>query len=382
MSKFLKIFLITFTLMIFLTGCWDTKEINDRAFVNAIFIEKNFTNKPSELVSSKGSERDKEELLITYGIVSTAEGEASLKTATTTIAATTLADAEEKLDSQTSDTPFFGHTKLIVFGKGILEDPKLMQSIMDDLERKVLIDRGIKIVATDNSKVTLDDIRPATEMLYSSYTTGVMSSAKSISYSVSMNMDRLFQNMRESNGKGMIPVVRVENGSIKMDRLALLKDYKLKEVMNPREIRNYKLFEGKDQNIKEYTDLNGFLTTFKLTAINRNITYIKGGDHPKYHIEYIFEGAVENYTFEKQIYNPKSTTKIKEDLKSSLKLQLEECQDYFQNKLGVDYLGLDEFTRKYHPKEYKKYKNWDEAFQKAEISYGVNVDIVDFGDTK
>ncbi len=382
MTRVLKTFLITFTLMIFLTGCWDTKEINDRAFVNAIFIEKNFTNKPSEMIASKGYENDREQLLVTYGVVSTSEGEASLKTATSTVAATSLADAEEKLDSQLADKPFFGHTKIIVFGKGILEDADLMKSIMDDLERKVLIDRGIKIVATDNSNVSLDDIRPETEILYSSYATGVMNSSNEISYALSMNMDRFFRDMREGEGKGMIPIIRIENGNIKMDRAVLLKDYKFKEILYPRQIRNAKVFLGKEQNIKEYVDLNGVLTAFKLTNIRRNITYIKGGDNPKYHIEYIFEGAIENYDFEKQIYNPTNTEKVKQKLKHTLKIQLEEAQDYFQNKIGSDYLHLDEFTKKYHPKEYKKYKNWDEAFKKAEISYGINVDIIDFGDTK
>lgn len=382
-KKAVSLFLIFFIMVpMLLTSCFDKKEINERAFINAIYIEKNNTVKPSEMIASNLKERDNEDLVVTYGIANTIEGEDGGKAFTSSITGTTLGDATEKLNSETTKTPFFGHTKLIVLGKGILEDSKNLGVILDDLERNVLIDREIKVIATDNSSVNLEKLRPETEDLYSSYVTGVMDSADSIAYTLTMNLGDFFKNLREGKGKSILPIVRVDNGSIKIDRAAFISDYKLKDVVSARQVRGYKLFKAEAGNIREYVQIDNVITTFKLSSIKRKINYIKGGSVPKFHINYSFEGGIESYDFKKQVFNVEKEAELEKKVKKLIETQLMETADYFQNKVGIDYLGLDDFTHKFHPNEYKKYKNWDEAFKKAEISYDVNVNILRFGDSK
>lgn len=380
--KKISILVILCIVPLILTSCWDIKEINERAFVNAIYIEKNTDKKPSGMIASKLYERDNEDLFITYGIANTGEGSSGSKAFTTSVTAISLGDGTEKLNSQTTKEPFYGHTKLIIFGKGILEDPKNFKQVLDSIERYTLIDRDIKVITAENSEVTLEKMRPQTENLYSSYVTGVMDASDSIAYTVSMTLGELLQSIREEDGKGMLPVVSIDEGNIKVDKVAFIEDYKLKDIAHSREVRGYKLFTAENSKIEEYIQLDNNLTSFKLSSVEREVKYIKGGNVPKFKIHYAFEGTVESYDFNEQIFSVKKQGKLQEKLKDMIEAQLRETVGYFQDKIGIDYLGLDDYTRKFHPSEYKKYKNWDKAFQNAQIDFDISINLVKFGDTK
>lgn len=374
--------LIMFLNTVLLTSCWDKKEINERGFINAIYIEKNITEKKSEMIASKYYTRDREDLFITFGIANTAESEANLKTYTRSVTAATLGDAIEKLDSQTTRTPFFGHTKLIILGRELLKDPAALCLILDEVERSAAIDREVKVIAADNRNIKLENLKSQTESLYSSYISGVMGSADTISYTLSMTMGTLLKSFRENNGRGILPVVRLDGETIKIDKAALINEYATKEIIDARQIRGYKLFQGINTGIREYVQINNILTTFKITSLNRDIVYIKGGDVPKFHIKYKLKGGIENYRFTKQIYTKENEEELETELSYIIKSQLVETAEYFQKKIGIDYLELDDYVEKFYPSEYKKYsKNWNEAFKKAEISYDIDVSILLYGDS-
>lgn len=374
--------IIMMCIPIILTSCWDKIEINNRAFVNAVLIKKNPKDKKSDMISSSLSERDNEKLSVTFGMVNTAEGETGLKIYTHSVTGVTLGDATEKLNSGIARAPFFGHTKLVVLGREIVEDPETFKHIMDDLERNISIDREIQVVMVEDDNITLDDLKVESEQLYSSYLEGVTSKENAIAYTYGRHMGELFNTLRENEGRGAIPIVRKESGNIRVDKVALIHKYSLKEIVGARTIRGYKLFAALNTRVMEYMQLNNFLTTFRLNSIDRNVTYVKGGKYPKYHISYNVIGGVEDYDFSRQIFTIKNQLDVEENSAKLIKSQILEVVNYFQKEIGIDYLGLKEWTEKFHPKEYKRFKEWNEAFVNAEVEVDVKVNLFRYGDSK
>lgn len=380
----IKILILSFIIVcpILLTSCWDKKEINERAFVNAMLIKKNPKDKRSDMISSKSSERDIEELSVTFGMVNTAEGETGLKIYTHSVTGVTLGDATEKLNSGIARSPFFGHTKLIVFGREVVDDSEVFKQVIDDLERNISIDREVQVVMVEDDNLTLDDLKVESEQLYSSYLEGVTRKDEAISYTYGKNMGELFNNLREEQGKAMIPIVRKESDNIRVDKIALINDYKLREVVGARIIRGYKIFMATNTKIREYMQLNNFLTTFRLSSLDKSVTYVHGGKYPKYHISYNIVGGIVEYDFSRQMLTIKNQLDVEQKSAEMIKFQILETIDFFQNEVGIDYLGLGGWTQKFHPKEYKKHKNWTEAFKNAEVDVEVKVNLRKYGDSK
>ncbi|MEF9952809.1 MAG: Ger(x)C family spore germination protein [Clostridium sp.] len=380
-KKLLSILLVVI-LSLPLTSCWDKKEINERAFINTIYIDKNYRKKVSPYISSNLKNRDEEKLFVSFGIANVAEGESSLATFTHSVIATTFGNATEKLDSETSRRPFFGHTKLIILGKKLIDEPKLLTEVLDDLERNTSIDREIKIVAVENSNITLESLRPKTENLYSSYIDGVMSATKSISFTIPMTMGKFFNDLRQSEGRAVVPIITLEGEKIKIDKMILINNFTCKNILGPREVRGYKIFHGLDSNIMEYMVVEDTLTSFKLSKIEKHIKFTGDENNLKFTVKYNLFGGVTNYAFQKQVFDNKSTGELENEVRRHMKNQLIEVVDYFQNEVGLDYLGINEYMIKFHPKVYKAQKDWDAAFRKAEIDFEVDVNILRFGDSK
>ncbi|KMT22817.1 Ger(x)C family spore germination protein [Clostridium cylindrosporum] len=374
--------IIILTLPLFLTSCWDKIEINDRAFVNTIMIEKNFVRKESRFIASQFYKRDINQLFITFGIANASEAESAIKSYTHSVAAVSMSHAWEKLSSELSREPFFGHTKLIILGRELMEDPDLLKEVLDYFERDKTIDREIRIVAAENTNLTLQGLKPPTENLYSTFVSGTMNQENRLSFVISMNIGRVFNDLRSYNGRTILPVAGMENRKVNLSKIAFVDKYKIDKIADPREIRGYKIFQAQNVNLREYIRINKDLFVFKLTGIDRKISYVKGGKVPKYHIRYVFEGNLESNKFGQDVFNDKTRKKMEEEVHNLMKGQLEETIHYFQDILGKDYLGFDNYTKKFHPSEYKKYKNWDKAFQKAEINFDIEVRLLMYSDVK
>ncbi|MEG0370976.1 MAG: hypothetical protein RR645_01625, partial [Clostridium sp.] len=201
-NKSIKIFMTIgiVLLPLILSSCWDKKEINERAFVNTLYIDKNYARIQSEFISSDLKKRDDERLFVSFGIANASEGETRLTTFVHSATGVSLGNIVEKLNGEITRTPFFGHTKLIVLGKGLLGEPELLSMVLDGLEREMSIGRELKIIASESSNVTLEDLRPNIETLYSSYIVGVMEQSDSISYTIPMNMGEFFNDIRKGDG--------------------------------------------------------------------------------------------------------------------------------------------------------------------------------------
>jgi Ger(x)C family germination protein len=374
--------------MIFTTGCWDKVEIEQRAFIGALTIDVNKKQegqgRPGEVVYC---EDVPDELTVNYGIVVPSQlaqgGDAFV---TREIKGADLPDAMEKLSQRTSRRPFYAHSRLLVLGENLLKDPQNFKEVLDDIERKAGLSQQMRVVAFRGDPSEIFKVKAKLESLLSSYVTGIMDNAPVTSAVVNMTLKDLLSSIRNSDGEAAIPLLEVienEKPEFQINSLVLVKDYKLLTYMDNKYSKVYKLMNKELERGRKLVKYKDLIIPFYIYTAEKKIWLEDKDDRLKYRVKIELEGDIEEFEFNRDIFDEKIIKDIEQAIKESTKSELDETTQYFQNEVGTDYLSFDEYTHKNHNKVYQKYKdNWDEAFKKADIEYDVEINIRRVGASK
>jgi len=128
-----------------LTGCWDSVEIDRKAFVSTIAIDVGEDIKArSEIINSKEntSEESIEKnntLRVTYGFPDIRNMDSKKGTASElsiTVEGYSMTDTYFKALAKSSRTLHFGHSKLLLLSEDLFKYPEVLQEVMDYIERE------------------------------------------------------------------------------------------------------------------------------------------------------------------------------------------------------------------------------------------------------
>lgn len=386
-GKRIILFIICLSL-IFTSGCWDKVELNERAFVSAIVVEANENYKKDN--NSGGNDpycEDKaKRLRVVFGILDPSklkEGKALVAEA---VEAVDVPDAMEKLGQVISRRPFYGQTRTLIFRTNLMEDEKLFREVLDEFERKAVIDRNMKVVVLSDEIEKFVEVKPKLEPFLGAVIGGILNNSNVLSNTLDSTLNDMLVASRNGDGNFAIPVVRIKSekyNDISIDQLALIKDYKLLKILDTKYIKTYKLINGKMKNGRKLVKYKDIIVPYYIFTADRRIWLEGSGENLRYRIRVTTEGDIEQFSREREIFNPKVIDEVKAEIEASLKAEIEDTIRYFQNDIGVDYLGIGEYTNKYNHRVYEKYKdNWDETFKKAKFDIDVECDIRRIGTVK
>ena len=177
-----RLHLAIICMLMLLTGCWDSVEIENRAFVTVAAFDRHVGQSgKSELKvsiypitsgeykpepNSKEQDDEGEE---------GEEGEESISTSHLMEALVdTLTEAIHVLNAQTEKKIFLGQLKAIIFSKSLLDDAELMNALAAELEDRPDIDHRVYIVCADNAAEMLSIMASTNERNPASYITSVL----------------------------------------------------------------------------------------------------------------------------------------------------------------------------------------------------------------
>jgi len=132
--------LLLFLIPLVLTGCWDTVEIENRAFVISVGIDK----------SDGGQFAVSLAIPDTSAITGDSGGGGKMKTVEEA-EDTSIPGAIGKIGEKTSRSLYFGHAKIVVFGGELLGDEKMFREALDFLEKNYQTGRKINILAAEGT---------------------------------------------------------------------------------------------------------------------------------------------------------------------------------------------------------------------------------------
>jgi spore germination protein len=138
--------LLPFALL--LVGCWDKVEIEDRAFVVAIGIDKQDENYivMVSIPATHNEEEDEKQ----YAQMKYAEGR-------------TVTEALKYLDENSDKELYYSQTKLLIIGTNLTEDREFLRNAIETLQNTLKSPRRINVLAAENPSEILE-VKPPREI--------------------------------------------------------------------------------------------------------------------------------------------------------------------------------------------------------------------------
>lgn len=386
--KSIVIVLLTLSLM-FTSGCWDMIEIENRAMVAVVMVDLiENSNEAAEKENSPFCEDKPNRIRVTFGLnnpsklMEGGEGAAVL----VTVDAANLPDAMEELGGRISRKPFYGQTRLLIFSDKVLKDRKIFMELIDEFERKPIINQHMKIVAFKGDPMEIEKVDTKLENVHSIYIFKIMENSEILSNTVSLSLYQLIVQLRNDDGNAAIPLLGIEEdkqSAFTIDKLVLVNNYKLLTILDSKYIKTYKLINGKLKNGRKLFPYEGVVVPFYIFTADSRRWLVDETSGLKFKVKLVLEGDIEQFEFQKLLFDPKKIEDAEKSIEKYTVEELDAATRYFQKDIGYDYLGFKEYMYKYHYKSFKKYeKNWDEAFANAQIEYDVEAYIRRIGTSK
>ena len=368
------IILILISCMIFITGCWDKIEINDRAFVYSMAIDSSVSSGGSES-EGKENKNPKIKAIFTIPIVSkmVQGGGGGKAFANLEGKGENIPDTVKDVGKRLNRSLFFGQTKLFLAGKGLLSDEDSLKQTIDLLERKPEMSRELQVAMVNGKISDIANVNPKIDKLLATYVEGIFKNGSKINNVVSTDLNTFLSSMRNDK-KAVIPCIDIKGEAVEVKDMALIKDYKLLQVADNKYARGYLMITNSLKSGRKTFQYEGRDVPFIISSSQSKMKLVDS-KKLKYNVSVSIEGDIEDYYFGEQLDKEK-ISKMQKTLSDSVKSELKDTTNYFQQSVGVDFLKFGDYTKKYHYDVYKKYeKNWDDAFKNADINYDVKVYI-------
>lgn len=181
---------------LFLTGCWDKKDPEDRIFVMSLGVDH----------SSAGTR-------FTFAPANIETGEAEPYTAESK----TLAGAVAKMDTRTSRKTDLGQLKTIILSADFLQEKENLEALLQELERNQIISEKVMLLATEDSaedcvKAVMKEDGKTGLFLWDFY----KNTAREVAVTKGTDLDVFLTERKERNGNAVLPRISLQEEKLEL----------------------------------------------------------------------------------------------------------------------------------------------------------------------
>lgn len=364
-----------------LTGCWDNVEINERHVVLEIGIDKGQEENLEENI------QDRDYYEVTYMIPDIAKlsGENSLaENVKTPIVAKspTLAKSVDDIESKTQNTLSFTHTKALIFGEELIKDQKLFRAAIDSLIRNKQISRGTNLLVvqgTAGEVVRSNNYQnPMIGLYMMKYFNNTERGTSHAKQQVLGNLVKEIQNTNITT----IPEIKMdEEGTLKINGAAVIKDYELVGWLDEDEVRGELFIDGRIYKVPIVVEYQGDYLTYDIEQEKRTMQFTDNGELQVV-IDMVIHGNITEYNSSRgqYVFDEKKIDEISDIIKQQIQNQVQKTIDKSKS-MNTDFLNIGLELYRKHPQIWEKYKdNWDnEGYKNVPIQVTMSIIIKNTG---
>lgn len=381
MSK--KIFIII-CISLICSGCWDKIEINKRAFISMIGIDKidSSISKDKLPHAEEDVENGKYIVTITYpnvGLIAGKGGKESKFVYSST--GENIAEIIDGFSQRLGKTLFYRHTKALVLGRSIMKDEDALKEILDFIERSPKFGRKIHIMMSDKSSQEILEMAVKDEAINGSFIREILNQTKRTAKIAHANMEYLLKSLQESNC-ALVPKLISLKDEYKVSGAAMIKNYKIIGELNEIETRNLMYLFNKVQNSIIKIQLNDKIIPIEIMRSSTKSHIEKDGDNivVKYTID--AEARIASYVHDE------NSTKLEDSYidevqkigETKIENQVKDTYNLIKNTYDIDLLQLNESLRKYEPLLWDTIKNkWEKVYPQTKIQVECNLKVRTMG---
>ncbi len=374
-----KCMFVLLILCLFLTGCWDRRELNDLAITLALGIDKvedeyQVTAQvvvPSEISTKTSTERSPVTLF-------QANGE-------------TVYEAFRKMTKNVPRKLYPGHLRMLVLGEDLAEEGigESLEFLSRDWELRsdffVVIAKDITAGEVLNVTTTMESI-PANKMFNTLKTSEAAWAATN-----GIILDELIANLtsgKEAVLTGILVTGDQEIGSskqnvesitpaarIEYDDLAVFKKDKLVGWLTERESRGYNDIVNEVQNtVTAVSCPEEGKASIEIIQLDSKIKGKINKGKPEVDVNIKVKGNIGEVECQINLSEQKSIVELEKNTEKKMEETINQTIETVQKQYGTDIFGFGEAIHRSNPKEWKKIKEqWDEEF--SELTANVKVDV-------
>lgn len=358
MKKIIILVIIIIT-TILLSGCWDSIEINKREYIFAVGIDKNAKNLTftSEIPKiNEGSEEQR--LVLTKDCINFSD-----------FYATSYLHSEKAISDRLM--------QVIILGEDLARDSETVKRIFDEIQRSPQMNRRVKICIAKGKAQDIINTEIPSNPIVGRFLSEMLIKLKRESYQDIYTFDEAILNLGKS-GNVMIPVVEINEKSLKVERAGIFKEYELIGFLEPNEVSAIMVLLNPNKAKIRNFNITVEGTNISLGAVDIIMTKDMSLNNDKLKVDYyvtlysyIDSFIIGSNKLEDQSY----LNKIKEEAKKSILMTSEKTLDKLQNSYRADLLKIKEDLYKYHKQDYEKIADkYDEVFEAADIT--IHLDMV------
>ncbi|HHT64295.1 MAG TPA: Ger(x)C family spore germination protein [Clostridia bacterium] len=360
--------------LVFGTGCWDSRELDELAIISGIGVDKEGDkfNLSFQIINPTG---------LKGGEGGGNQGSGGGGTETFVVAQSTgrtIFDAVENVRNQIERIPFFSHNEVIVLGRQLAEEgiypgvDFFLRSPQPRPTQWVLI----------GSEKAGDILRPKAEMEdTSARALKLLVDFGRQSWVPAINLEEVNAAMTQKRGAYLIPIVRVQGdkGKLFLDgSAAVMKRDKMVGEVNPGESRGLKWMKGEIRNavvVSELPNQQGLVSTrifLNRGSIKVNLT---PEGIPRVNVYVYVEGEIEDMSGKFNLTSTPGMDLVKKQVALAIK---KEIQSAFQKarSLNADFINIGRILYQNHPQVWEDMEHkWDEIFPeiRAHVTVGVSI---------
>jgi spore germination protein KC len=387
----IKVVILFFILIPLLSGCWDSKEIEKRANVLAIGIDKasEEERKIEEDVSHLGKKfpiPDEEMIKVTAQIAVPGRiplgpqqpGGSVKPVLVVKVVGHTFQDAMLNLQQEVADEVFLGHLRIIVLSEEIARTGT--SRFNDLLRRNPEIRRTASLVVSKESASKYMDLTPELERIPSLYLADIVDNLTAIG-KFPPSFIGLFWTIYSSKGQdSYLPYLALKGKkTIQLNGLAYFQGDKMVGKTSPLEIGVFMAVRGIGRGgYGAFVEVPGKDESVLVRAVSRKtrtkVTLKNGRPHVSIRIQYESE-IDEKESANIQLSDSEMLKKIEKESSKNTKKSIEKLIARTQKK-KADIFGFGEHFRAKFPhywnKNVKTKEKWDEIYK--DITFDVKVD--------
>ena len=371
--KILK-FIFGIFFLIFLTGCWDKVELEERGLVLAIGIDKFEDSAKNEKIISSGEQRlifslslpdvsevvnsddnsnkqkDTEQMPKKEEVSITKNEEVKKAVSSSVISAMNLADTYSEKNL------YYGHTKVVVLGNDLLKDKQLFKETIDSLERNKEINRKLIVLSTNSDAQDILEFVPKEQNKIGLFISEFyQNNQNNLSMTFKQDLESVIQDLLKT-GNTVIPQINIEDGVAKITGLSLIKDYRLIGNLNEELTRNYLFITNKLKSGEIEVFFEDVFIPLKIVKAKTNITMEDTGKNIVCYIKTYIEGNILEYSLNKNImFDEKKYNEVTKMYEKRLIDEIFKTINFVKYNYDFDIFNIKEIAKKNFNKIYKKY---------------------------
>ncbi|MBB6215574.1 Ger(x)C family germination protein [Anaerosolibacter carboniphilus] len=367
-----------------LTGCWDKIEIEQRAFVTSMGIDK-FDPKEAEKKGGVKEGQAPEDIprnryIVTYRYPNTGliagkgEGKPGYQLSSV---GRTLTDVNSEVSTKLGANLFFGHLKLVVIGEDLAEDEELMREVLDYIERNAMIGRKINYMITPGKAKEFLEVEVPQEPAIGLHVRDILEQSMITSQIADADLGYILRALHESKA-AIAPKISASKEELKVAGAAVLKDYKKVGWLGDMETGAVMFMLGKIKTTEITVTVDKLFipVTIYNSRTDVRVEERDGQIYAVFDIEN--EGELSQHLFEVRgsTYEDAYLQKVAKAVSEKIKRQVENTFIKTQKEYGADVVQINEQLRKHKPDLWEKVRDdWEKIFPQIKVDVNVETKI-------